>query len=373
MKRRGAAPVWQRNKALFIAASLCGVSLFAAASVRADDNLVPVTDQKVNSPKEELRLKLFGTNAAAAGCGVVSIDPRGGTSGVDASLDETLRSILKAVKAKSDKELQPHFHKRLNVSLAAIAETFGKMDVVYGQPFDVSLFRLWALNTVDGSVGALPCKDDGLKIFPHYGYPLQMAAWLQIMGQKELGRVFVTLVPLEGRWQIGAFHVQQWTHASKDYAAWAEDGQKVAALGHKPAAFLRYDLAVKLLDGGGFVEFDVAPDMVKLRDQVMAPADWDKAVRDALPGFELLHTSSLLVVDGTGILIRIKIPAEISVENMKKTCRDLGMLLLKQPWSSHVEGIRCSFNTAKEDPKREGSLGSIYMSLSEIQKASKKP
>lgn len=350
-----------------------GLALLAAPAARAaDETLAPVTDQKVNSPKEELRQKLFGASAATASCGVVSIDPRGGVGGLDASLDEALRGIIKAIKTKNDKELQPRFHKRLNVSLAAIAETYGKMDVVYGAPYDVSLFRLWALNTVDGAPGSLACAEDGVTLHPHYGYPLQMAAWLQIMGQKELGRIFVSLVPLEGKWQIGAFHVQQWTHAGKDSAAWADDGQKVAHLGHKEAAFLRYDLAVKLLDGGGFLEFKVASDLVKVRDQVMTPADWDKSVRAAVPGFEIIHTSSLLVVDGVGILLRLKIPAEISVENMKKTCRDMGSLLAKQTWASHVEGVRCSYTMPNEDPKKEGALGSIYMTFAEIQKAAKK-
>ncbi len=361
--------MWQRNSLTFIA------SLFLAATtvVAQDAKLTPVTDVKEISPREDLRVKLFKDTLKTPSCGVIQTDPRGGLAGLDAELDGFVKLIIKAIKEKNDKAIQPLFHKRLNVGLDAIANTYAKLDQVYGAPLDVSIYRLWALNTVDGSPKPLNCVDDRLAVTPHYGYPLQFALWLQVMGQKELGRIYVSLVPADGRWNIGAFHQQQWTHNSQDFASWAEEAQKNFQMGYKETAYLRYDLAVKLLDGAGFLEVTMRDDLIKARDAVMTPAQWDAAVKKGLEssagGFEVGHVATLLVTDGAGILARYKIPKEISTEDVKNHCRSAAEALAKQQWATYLNGMRCSYIMPSEDVAKEGALGGIYISIEEIRQA----
>lgn len=339
---------------------------FVATAALADEVVKPVTDPKQKSPKEELRLKLFKEGGKAA-CGAVQIDPKG-NSGIDPDLDAFLKNAVEALKKKDDKALQPLFHPRLNIGLAAIQETFAKLDNTYGAPFDISVYRLWALNTVDGAPKGLSCEDDRLTVFPQYGYPLQFGVWLQIMGQKELGRIFLAVVPAEGRWNIGAFHAQQWTHDSKDFATWAEEGVQNDRMGMKEAAYIKFDIASKLLDGGGFIEIAMQGEAIKARDAVMSSEAFDKSVRQALKEFDVVYTSTLLVVGGSGVLVRIKAPGEISVENIQKECKRTAETLLKQQWAAYVEGIRCSYLLPSEDPKKDGQMGGLFVHFEDLQK-----
>jgi hypothetical protein len=337
----------------------------------AEEELKPVTDPTVNSPKEKLREKIFAPALATPACTIVKSDPRGGT-GLDDELDAFVRMVIKDIKTKNDTALQLLFHKRLKVALPAVAEALAKLDITYGKPYDVSVYRMWAFNTVDGTPSGLPCAEDGLTAYPHYGYPLQFGLWLQVMGEREIGRIYVTIVPAEGRWNLGSFHVQQWTHASKDFQAWAEDAAKSAHEGHKEAAFIKYDIAAKLLDAGKSLDLKVADDAAKARDAVMTREAWDKSVRDALKGYDVGYTSTLLVVDGAGTLVRIKTPGEISVEDIRHSCQKVAEKLLEQPWAADTGGMRCSYILPREDPAKEGGLGGIYLSFAEVRAAKAK-
>lgn len=357
--------MWQKSKParLLLALSFALVTPHARAEGEVQ---LKAVDPKENSPKEELRLKLFKANPAKAACAVVPTHPQQATQGLDADLDKFLKQILDALKARDDKALQPLFHPRMNVSLAAINETYSKIDSVYQAPLEFSIYRLWALNTVDGSPKGLACDDDRLTVFPQYGYPLQFGVWLQIMGQKELGRIYLSLVPADGKWNIGALHAQQWTHDSRDFASWVEDAQRVQRMGHKEAAYIKYDIAQKLLDAGGFIEMALRDDVTKARDAVMSQADWDKAVRALVKGHEVAYTSTLLVVGGGGILVRLKTDKEISGEQLKTDCRAIADEILKQPWAAYAEGVRCSFVLPREDPKQEGILGGMFLAFDGI-------
>ena len=326
---------------------------------------MPVTDPAANSPKEAIRLKLFKEPQKAA-CAAVQIDPRGATGGMDPELDGFLKQVLTALKAKDDKALQPLFHKRLNISLQAIQETFARLDNTYGAPLDVSVYRLWALNTVDGNPAGLKCEDDRLTVSPMYGYPLQFGVWLQVMGQKELGRIYLSIVPADGHYNLGAFHAQQWTHDSKDFASWTEEAQQATHMGYKEAAYVKYDLASKLLDGGGFIDIALRDDVTKARDLVMPQAAWEKSVKTTLKDYDVVYTSTLLVVGGAGVLARIKVPAELSLETMKTTCRKAAETLAKEAWTTYVEGLRCSFLLPKDDPKADGAMGGLFVPFTEV-------
>lgn len=338
----------------------------AAPAGGADSDVEPVTDPSVNSPKEAVRKMLFDGALDKPACKPVKVDPRGGVGAIDKDLDQLIRDLIAAIKKRKETELQPLFHRRLNVPIPAITESFAKLDLLLGAPFDVSIYRLWTFNTVDGTPAGLPCADDGLTAYPQYGYPLQFGLWLQLLGKRELGRIYVSIVPADGRWNIGAFHTQQWTHASKDFLAWTEEGQADSRKGRKEAAYVKLDIAQKLLDGGGFLEMAAQPDIVKARDAMMTKEDWDQAVRKPLDGFDIIYTASLLVLDGAGILARARVPGEISVMEIKESCKKMATNVRATPWGAALGGMRCSFNLKHEDGKREGVMGGIYLSFAEL-------
>ena len=180
--------------------------------------------------------------------------------------------------------MQPLFHPRLNTSLFAVKEILAKVDTTLGGPLDVSVYRLWALNTVDGSPKGLHCDGDELTVHPHYGYALQFGIWLQIMGQKEIGRAFATIVPVGDKWYLGSFYAQQWTHASKDPIAWAQQAQRDLEKGQKEAAFVEFDVASKLLEMGKNIELELISQVNSARDQIMTKPDFLRLMTKTLSG-----------------------------------------------------------------------------------------
>jgi hypothetical protein len=221
---------------------------------------------------------------------------------------------------------------------------------------------------VDGTPQSLACHDERLSVYAQYGYPLQFGLWLQAMGSKELGRIYVSIVPVAGTWQIGGFHVQQWTHESKDALAWAADADKDQAKGLRESAFAKYDLAVKLADTGKLLELADYSGLANKRDTIESRADWEKAIIDAAKPAQVLYTATILVTGGAGILVRQKIDAEISVETMKKDCQALTQRIMDKPWSGGLVGVRCAYNLPKEDPKTDGALGGLFVAFSEVAK-----
>lgn len=336
------------------------------ASKIIDNNVVVANAVDINSPKESLRKRIFGNMIETRACQQVQIHPKGGIDTLDKDLDTFLKDLIGAIQSRKELALQPLFHKRLNIPIPAITETFSRVDSLLGPPLEVSIYRLWALNTVDGSTKGIDCSGEGITIYPQYGYPLQFGLWLQLMGKNELGRIFVSIVPADGRWNIGVFHSQQWTHTSMDGSVWLEEGKKSVSKELKEAAFVKFDLAQKLLDGGGFIELAQRSEAIEARDRLMSKADWEQSIKKILSGFDVIYSSSLLVLDGAGILTRLQVPEELSMVAIKEKCNQVAKKIRSTPWGADLGGLRCAFNLPTEDPKKDGAMGGIYLSFSEL-------
>jgi len=309
---------------------------------------------------EALRGQLFKDQINKPACKQVRISTRGQT-GLAPGFDAFIADLIKGVRTKDAMVMQPLFHPRLNTSLFAVKEMLTKIDATLGGPLDVSVYRLWAINTVDGTPKGQLCDSDEATVYPHYGYSLQFGIWLQIMGQREIGRAFATIVPVGDKWYLGSFYAQQWTHADKDPVAWIQQANKDLEKGHKEAAYIEYDLAAKLLEVGKNLSLELTTQVNTARDQIMKQPEFVSFMAKTLNGESVVYAASMLVTDGAGIMVRLKVPGEVALNDMKQRCRKLTDQLAKQSWSSGLSGLRCAFILPSEKPELDGALGSIYI------------
>ncbi len=336
----------------------------AGAPLAAEEEnvLIKPADPAAVSPKEALRKQIFEGTLDKHACATVRSD-------VEKEIDFFLRLLLEALKKDDAKALHPLFHPQLNATFAQMEETFGRMDLVYGKRTDVSLYRLWALNTVDGAPTGVACDGGEAQVFPLYGHPLQFAAYFSIMGQSELGRLYVGIVPAEGRWNIGSFVIQPWTHNGKDFQAWMKEGLAHATAGHRESAYVKYDLAWKLLEAGNYLELPVRNDVAKTRDAQMLPADWEKKVREIIEAKgdeKAVFISTMLVVEGAGILARLRVNADVSLADVKSRCVAISRRLLETNWAADLAGIRCQYNLPGEPDQKDGIIGGQFLPFADV-------
>lgn len=357
----------QKNKIYQSIAALV-LTLFAGSSAFSQEEAIRIepVDPVINSPKERLRGQIFD-GSKEPGCQMIRATGKDALASLDKDLDGFVRELSEAIKTRDDKRLQPLFHRRTNTSLPAINESFARMASVVGTPFNVSVYKLWALNTtIEGTPTPVSCTDEGVTVYPLYGYPLQFGIWLQVQGKTEIGRIFLSVVPAEGRWNIGSYHFHQWTHAAKDPGDWVQDAFNAKAANDSVGAYMRLDLAKKLLNAGRFLEIPAAKDAEVARDGIMSTQKFDDLVRMGASKEDIPFVTTLLVVEGVGILYRMRVPGEISTEDIKNRCRAHAIKVKKEAWAKGVTGIRCSYLMPKEAPEREGVLGGIYYALADV-------
>jgi hypothetical protein len=171
------------------------------------------------------------------------------------------------------------------------------------------------------------------------------------------------VVPSEGRWYLGAWHFQQWSHAEKDYVAWIEAARKAKQAKAIEASFVMYDIARKLISNNRFLELaDEAP-LLKEQGETMSESAWQTSMRAVLKDYDVIHVSSLLADDGPGLLIRFRIAEEMSAVAIRNHCQTVTKLFLEQKWyGDFMGGIKCSYVIKGEPEDKEGALGGMFIS-----------
>ncbi|MEZ4740945.1 MAG: hypothetical protein R3B45_00605 [Bdellovibrionota bacterium] len=228
------------------------IASFPILEVIAQDDSKLVQKVASEAMTEKLRSTLFKQSLQNRSCLTIHNSLQNGADIIDKDLKDFLTKLSNGFESRNTSELLPLFHPKILDSLIPIKELLSAMRITLGPPFEVSTYRLWAINTVDGDPSPVTCQEQGkasLKFWPQFGYNLEFAIWLQILGQKELGRIFATLVNKEGHWYIGALHYHQWTHAGKDFEHWVYEGQKDLRDDSLHSAFIKFDIASKLVYG----------------------------------------------------------------------------------------------------------------------------
>ena len=314
----------------------------------------------IETQDEKIRKNLF-KDLNQPQCHQIAITPSGNISIIH-EVDQFVFKIVGAIREKKIEELISLFHPKLKISRENLNEIFARIENTYGNKLQFSAYRLWALNTVDGSPLTIKCADPSISINALYGYNLQFSLWLQIMGL-ELGRIYIPIVFSGQNWYLGGLHVQQWTHDGKNYIDWAKKAENTAINGDKVGAYFQYDLAQKLGFGDRFFKLEDLEKITTYAHKNFMESDFEKHIKSSLKDFPIEYASPLFVKGGAGLLVRIRIQKEISLIEIKSRCQKIKDLVKVQSWSRTLTGIRCSFVLPRENPSEEGSVGGILLNF----------
>ncbi len=295
-------------------------------------------------------------------CEVIKPKSLGDYSNFDPIIAERISTIIAGIRDENVTNLLPLFHPRLKITPTELRSVFSTWLAVYGKKQTKSIYRLFALKHGEESAEQTPCFTDQVAILPQYGYPYQLGLLVQILGEKELGRLYITLVPYKKNWFIGAFHSWQWTHTGKDYNAWITEAGKDSREKHNELAFLKLDLAAKLLDGHPHVTFADQVRVKNLRDETLKAEDLLEILKADIKDHDVVEFSSSLAEGGLGLLVRIRLKKEESARSLFTDCENIQKSLYKlKPWFQKTEGVFCSYLLPREPIGSDGKLGGMFI------------
>lgn len=266
-----------------------------------------------------------------------------------------VKKTISALNKKDFSTLQKFFHPRLKISDVELKNLDYSWSHITGKPQEFSHYKQWILEEGQN------CENGLFQLFPHYGYHKQYAFLLQVMGPRELGRMFLTIVPKKDKWYIGYLKFHQWTHLEKDYLSWIKEADYHFQEKNLYLAFLKYDIANKLLKGGPHLKFSFQK---KVKDHLGKNFLKEKRIKELkvhLPNETILHTESIFSSNSISALIRFQIQKELSTVDLKKHCQSILNKFSRNSFLKEIKSLRCAYNSPYEDPNKEGKLGSIFL------------
>ena len=285
----------------------------------------------------------------------------------DGSIFSFLATTEKYLEKLSPRSLLPHFHPKLNTKLEDLDKVTQRMKYVLGKPLEVSLFRLWEISNPNEDIEGLLCdEDEAYKVNPHYGYKQHYVAWFSALGKKELGRVFITIVQENGKWNYGFFHFHKWTHMEQDYASWIKSGNADIVSKLDMSAYIKFSIAQKLLEGNPHFKIKKRIELDRFIKENLSKDEWLEKLRKLFPGQTILTAGSVFASTGVGILLRFEIKKELSTVKIREHCSKQLAKLKSLNWFASIDGLKCSYVILGEPKDKEGHLGSIYLQKQNI-------
>ena len=358
-------------KLLFLLVTIGGVSSFNLAHADESQNVLRIAaSEKIAEQKlTELKKKLFPDSKKLPACLNLNAKMQKEIDLVFPEYAIFLRSIVDDLKAARTDSLQRKFHERIRKKGMG-ERIFNAMQHKYKKPWDVTVYKSWALATAEGDRAIVDCESEGVSLTTRHSYPFQFGVWLEVMGQNELGRVYISIVPSKNRWIIGGWLNQQWTHAGKDYLAWVEQGQSLVKLGKKRDGFMSLDIAYKLLHGEEFMEFADKAKILTMRDEAGSTKSWPQDLNKIGNRSSVVYAATMFAEEGAGLLVRERVDESLSTVDLRKQCFSLGKQLISSGWlNSNTAGLYCSFITKTEPVEKDGLLGGMYFTQKQILEA----
>lgn len=271
------------------------------------------------------------------------------------AFNETLKAFIKGLQDGDAASLAPLFHPRLKIQTGQIKAIMVQYNTNLKKPLEISMHQLWELNSPEERAQLAACTEDGIKVYTLYGYPSQYAAWIQLLGAKELGRIFIHLVPVDKRWLIGSFHYEVWTHNGKSFEDWVRMG--LSNMQSNPMlAYMQLDLAAKLVRASDYFILDKESEIKSLRDHIFSKMEWEQKIKSYLTPADIPYLATLLLPDGVGILARIRVASELSLVDIQKECDKNWVKLKATKQVQGIKGLRCNFLLPNENPNQDGQM-----------------
>jgi hypothetical protein len=325
-----------------------------------------VAKSNVVDDSEKIRKRLFAGAEDKAACSILSRGPYVNLKETDSGLEKFVGDFLAKLKEK-DSKITPFFHERLRLKDDFGDKLFSSLKVTYKQPWDFSIFRVFALNSPHGDKSDINCPEDNVVVTTAYGYPLQLGVWVQLLSQSELGRILAMVAPTKSGWRVVGLHMQQWTQNGKDYEAWRQESSGYRAKGNEPLAYLSSDVSQKMLFGGTFLTFPVVTEIIAERDAVMTKENLRKRIGALLPDRDIPYAGTVLAEDGPGWLIRERLTQDQPTNELMRRCLAAGKKLISDGWiTKDWGGINCNFLLPGEPAENPGKLGGFYFSQKDI-------
>lgn len=245
--------------------------------------------------------------------------------------------VLSFFESATSSSLLPFFHPRLKIKKEKLQAFYQIEKSRLGSFLKPSLFRVWKISSQEEKAEKIYCEKDGVSLLSHYGYPHQLAFWINLLGDKEQGVLFFSLVPKEGTYLIGSFQVVKWSHGKKGYEAWVKEALQEKS---KELAYLKLDVARKLSLGSPFFEIDATKEIEALQEKLFTQKEFSHLYKNKLKSFKIESVNSIFNTKGIGLKFSY-LPLEEKKEmvDMKEDC--LKMKDSLGPVSRELSGIRC--------------------------------
>lgn len=220
---------------------------------------------------------------------------------------------------------------------------------------------LWAVHTPDKSARDILCSGEDIYLSGQYGYPLQFFVWVSLSSEKDIYRVMVNVVPYDGSLYITSLHGQKWTHTGKNPLMWVQEGDRDYQNKNFMSAYLKYDLAKKLLYGASFFRLTLEDRIIENVEKYLNPQQWLARLNLIFPDHKVVWGESIFNSEGVGLSLRFALPRELSSAEFREHCRVSLRTLKAQPWFAEISSLRCSYTLPHEtNPRKDGISGSIH-------------
>ena len=279
----------------------------------------------------------------------------------DPVLVRRLGEIRTAIQERNAIALTALFHPRLQMQAEKVVQVFQVEESTVGARHEVSDYELWALRPQEKDHNQIQCESEPIVINTLYGYPLQMAYWVQSSGSEDLGRFFMLLVQDRTTWRIGAFRFQRWTYLKKNAEGWAAAADLAGAQKKPLEAFFQRDLAQKLLAGETLFTLPAVQSWKELQERTFSTAMFEAQVQKNLGAEKPLYIAPALSPNGHSLLLRFEIKEEWASTKIRAHCAEIAGRALKAPAFSFLQGVRCGYLFPGEPAAQDGKLGSVYV------------
>ncbi|MDD9950460.1 MAG: hypothetical protein OXT67_02740 [Zetaproteobacteria bacterium] len=282
------------------------------------------------------------------------------------------QNLAHAIETQNLETMLSIWHPRIRPTKFRLQKLLTTLHYGLGKPVDVTSLRIWEIssdNSKESLAEGIPCSYDGVTYYPLYGYTKQIGLLFQAMGNNELGRITVILVPKGSSFQIGFMHFSRWTHQGNGPEWWLQEARKAEQQNNLLLAYLMNTATTKLTRTSPHLSYQSHLQANTYAASLLAPKELLHQIQESFKGETIMHVDSILVSKGLGLSLRFQILKEWSSSQVRRHCLDNYNRMQELTWTQgQLHAIKCSYTIAGEEPEdREGRLGSLIIHQDQVE------